>query len=83
MENTTDMVVLTQAQYAEMKETIARLETLVNYYEGQIRLLKSQRFGQSSEVSGQLGLFDEVENTADPSCLLRVESAPMVDECFP
>ena len=47
----------------------AELEALVKYYEEQLRLAKHRQFGASSEkeeVSGQLGLFDEVENTADP-----------------
>lgn len=58
-------IVLTQSEYYEMKAAIARLEALVKYYEERFRLSQSRQFGQSSEMSGQLSLFDEVENTAD------------------
>jgi len=52
---------------SEMAARIAELETLVKYYEEQLRLARHRRFGPSSEkgeVPGQLGLFDEIENTA-------------------
>jgi transposase len=61
----------------ELKETIAakdariaELEAKIQYYEEQILLAKKRQFGVSSEKGvpeDQLGLFDEVENTADPS----------------
>jgi len=53
---------------SEMAARIAELEAIVRYYEEQFRLVQHQRFGASSEkgmASGQLCLFDEVENTAD------------------
>jgi len=55
---------------AEQKARIAELEALVKFYEEQFRLSQFRRFGPSSEKGGcpeQLGLFNEVENTADPS----------------
>jgi len=47
---------------------IAELEALVKYYEGQLLLAKHRQYGSSSEKMnpGQLNLFDEAENTADP-----------------
>ncbi|MCL2121702.1 MAG: IS66 family transposase [Clostridiales bacterium] len=59
-------VVLTQSEYDEIQASIVRLEALVKYYEEQFRLSRSRRFGPSSEISGQLGLFDEAENTIVP-----------------
>jgi transposase len=55
---------------AEQKARIVELEALVKYYEEQFKLSKSRQFGSSSEKSSpseQLGLFDEAENTANPS----------------
>jgi len=52
----------------ELEHRIAELEALNKYYEEQFRLAKHRQFGQSSEKSvygEQLGLFDEVENTAN------------------
>jgi transposase len=49
---------------------IKELELLLKFYEEQFKLLKSRQFGASSEKGAlpfQLGLFDEVENTADPN----------------
>jgi len=49
---------------------IAELEALVRFYEEQFRIAKSKQFGSSSEKavsSEQLGLFDEVEITANPN----------------
>jgi len=48
---------------------IAELEALVKWYEEQLRLAKHRQFGPSSEktqMSEQINLFDEAENTADP-----------------
>ena len=59
-------MVITESEYTEMKESIVRLEALVKHYEEQFRLSKSRQFGQSSETSKQLGLFDEIQNTATP-----------------
>ena len=53
---------------SEMAARIAELETLVKYYEEQFRLAQRRQFGASSEkraASGQLGMFDEAENTSD------------------
>jgi transposase len=53
---------------AEKDARIAELEALVKFYEEQFRLSKSREFGPSSEKNNlpeQLGLFDEIENTAD------------------
>ena len=66
METVAETVVITKIEYDELKTTIARQEALIKYYEEQSRLQRSRRFGASSEMSGQLGLFDEVEHTADP-----------------
>jgi transposase len=55
---------------AEKDARIAELEALVRFYEEQFRLSKLRQFGPSSEksvLSGQLGFFDEIEATADPS----------------
>ena len=55
---------------AEKDARIAELEALVKHYEELFRLSKSRQFGPSSEkvgISEQLGLFNEVENTADPN----------------
>jgi len=69
MENAAKTIILTQSEYDEMKQSIARLEALVKYYEEQFRLARSRQFGSSSEKGNmpeQLGLFDEFENTANP-----------------
>jgi transposase len=55
---------------AEKDARIAQLEALVKFYEEQFRLSKSRQFGASSEqglLSEQLGIFNEVESTADPN----------------
>ena len=52
----------------ELESRIAALEALNKYYEEQFRLAKHRQYGASSEKTPhteQLGLFDEVENTAD------------------
>jgi len=58
------------AQIKQLKLRLEELEALTKYYEEQLRLAKHRQFGRSSEkteeISEQLGLFDEVENTADP-----------------
>ena len=59
----------------ELENRILELETLVRFYEEQIRLSKSRQFGRSSEkteMPEQLGLFDEAENTADPKAEEKV-----------
>ena len=59
----------TSENVAELKSRINELETLVAYYEAQLKLAKQKQFGASSEkgeVSEQLSLFDEAENTAAP-----------------
>jgi len=56
----------------------AGLEALVKYYEEQLRLAKHRQFGSSSEkgeAPEQLGLFDEVENTADSK-----QTEPKIEE---
>ena len=61
--------VKTAPNVADLINRIAELEALVKYYEEQLRLSKHRQFGPSSEkteLSEQLGLFDEAENTADP-----------------
>jgi hypothetical protein len=58
-----------QSEVFELRNKVAGLTALVKYYEEQIRLSKHRQFGRSSEktvIEGQLGLFDEAENTADP-----------------
>ena len=55
---------------AEKDARISELEALVKYYEELFRISKNRQFGASSEkfdIPEQLGLFDEVENAADPS----------------
>ncbi len=69
MKNNAETVTITTSEYESFKTEIVELKTLVKYYEEQLRLNKHRQFGPSSEkeeISGQLGLFDEVENTADP-----------------
>lgn len=68
-ENAQEIVAARDAEIAELKQRQNELEALVKYYEEQLRLNKHRQFGPSSErdeLSGQLGLFDEAENTADP-----------------
>lgn len=50
------------------EQRIAELEARLRWYEEQYRLAQQKRFGASSEkiVPGQLNLFNEVEDTADP-----------------
>ena len=58
-----------EAKLSEQEKRIAELEALVKFYEEQMRLAKHRQFGPSSEKTEnmeQMGLFDEVENTADP-----------------
>ncbi len=60
---------LLKARMAELEHFNFELEALLKYYEEQLRLAAHRQFGPSSEkeeISGQLGLFDEAENTADP-----------------
>ncbi len=72
MKNVATTVTIASSEYEALKEKeseFEKLEALVKYYEEQLRLAAHRQFGQSSEkeeVSGQLGLFDEAENTADP-----------------
>ena len=60
----------------ELKKRNSELETLVKFYEEQIRLAKHRQFGSSSEKTEsteQMGLFDEVENAADPKASEEVK----------
>jgi transposase len=72
MGNTATTVTISSSEYEALKEKeseFEKLEALVKYYEVQLRLATHRQFGVSSEqgeVTGQLGLFDEAENTADP-----------------
>jgi len=69
MNNNASTVTISASEYETLKSRKAELEALVKYYEEQLRLAKHRQFGSSSEkgeVSEQLGLFDESENTADP-----------------
>jgi transposase len=53
---------------AELKNTIAKLEMLNNWYLEQYRVAQRRRFGASSERTefpGQLGLFNEAETLTD------------------
>ena len=66
MENVNDL----QKIVAEKDARIAELEALVKFYEEQFKLSQLRRFGPSSEKDNcleQLGLFNEVEDTADPN----------------
>ena len=68
MENITETVKISQSEYSALKSKVSELEALVKWYEEQYRLSQRRQFGASSEkseVDGQLGLFDEAENTAD------------------
>jgi transposase len=75
MGNTVTTVTIATSEYesltarmTELEHYNTELEALVKYYEEQLRLNKHRQFGSSSEqaeVSEQLGLFDEAENTAD------------------
>lgn len=59
------------AEIAALKNRITELESLVSFYEEQLRLSKHRQFGASSEKSehesDQLSLFNEVEVNADVS----------------
>jgi len=62
--------VKTAQNVAELQNRITELETLVKYYEEQLRLTKHRQFGASSEkgeVPEQLNLFNEAEAAADPN----------------
>ena len=68
MKNDTATVTIAKSEYESLRAEKAELEALVKYYEEQLRLNKHRQFGSSSEKAEapeQLGLFDEVENTAD------------------
>jgi len=59
-----------EAEIAALKNEIAKLQTLNNWYLEQYRLAQHRRFGASSEktqLPEQLGFFNEIEATADPS----------------
>ena len=64
---------LTTENVVVLKNRIAELEALVNFYEGQFRLNKHRQFGASSEKSKydteQLSIFNEAEVTADVNTL--------------
>ncbi len=67
--NMPEIIAAKDTEIAELKQRQNELEALVKYYEEQLRLAAHRQFGASSEkeeISGQLGLFDEAENTADP-----------------
>ena len=64
MKNTNELEEIVASQRARISE----LEALVKYYEERFRLAMIKQYAPSSEKSPppeQLGLFDEVENTAD------------------
>ena len=71
METTAKNVVISQEEYDSLKDSKAKLEALVKYYEEQFRLLKHKQFGASSEKSqldySQLSIFDEAEAMLDPA----------------
>jgi transposase len=56
-------------KYHALERKVEEQAVLIKYYEEQIRLLKSQRYGASSEKISpgqmELGLFDEPENETD------------------
>ena len=59
-----------QGENESLRARKAELEVLVKYYEELLRLNKQRQFGTSSETNEaleQLSLFDEAENTAEPS----------------
>ena len=59
-----------ETENAALKNENAKLKVLNDWYLEQFRLSQYRRFGASSEkteISGQLGLFDEAEVAASPS----------------
>ena len=63
MENNMEIAEL-KAENAQLKNEIAKLQTLNNWYLEQFRLAQHRRFGASSEktqLPEQLGFFDEVD----------------------
>jgi transposase len=67
MENEKNSVTIPQSEYAEMKESIIKLEALVKHYEGLFLLAKRRQFGASSErIEGQLAFLEETEPTPPP-----------------
>ena len=62
-------LVVNVAEFNAMKNQITELQTLVKYYEEQLRLAKHRQYGASSEKSAydvnQLSIFNEAEATAD------------------
>jgi transposase len=78
MEHIAETVQISQTEYASLKAKVSELEALVKFYEEQYRLSQRRQFGASSEktaLDGQLGIFDEAENTADPKA-----AEPTVEE---
>jgi len=80
MKNTTGSLALQQQieslakQVNEQAAMIAKMGTLIKYYEEQLLLMRRNRFGASSEKTvidddeyRQLGIFNEIENEADKS----------------
>jgi len=67
MGNDVKTVEILQKRIKEQDARIAELEGVVKYFEELFRLSKHRQFGASSEKSeyDQLGLFNEVEATAD------------------
>jgi transposase len=68
MKNDTEIAEL-RAEITQLKNEIAKLQTLNNWYLEQFRLAQHRRFGASSEktqLPEQLGFFNEVEMTSEP-----------------
>jgi transposase len=69
MESDVKTVVIPQTEYEEMKESIAKMELLIKYYEEQFLLSKRRQFGSSSEASPEQlridNIFNEAEEQAD------------------
>lgn len=67
MKKEAKMVMVSEAEYTEMKEAIQKLNALVQYYENQLLNAKRRQFGTSSErIEGQLSLFPEEKISPPP-----------------
>ena len=67
-----------------LKALVEQRDSRIEYLEGQLRLMLSQRFSPSSETAGtelQLGLFNEAELEAESEPVDDDSSSPVSAHC--